>query len=95
VPDTGLHYGSPLLMRMMVRVVWLLRAVVRVTTAAQAGGVLADLVVGRISAPEGRVYASLVRRKLRWPDPSVLARKDDVMEAIWRDSAVLVGLSQQ
>lgn len=95
VPETGLHCGSTLYMRILVRVAWLLRAVLRLATAAEAGGVLADLVVGRISAPQGRVYASLVRRELTWPDPSELARKDDVMKALWRDSARLVGLSQQ
>jgi len=82
-------------MRTSARVVWPLRGVLHVATADDAGGVLADLVVGRISAPQGRVFASPVRRKLTWPVPSELATNDGVAEALWRDSAALAGLSQR
>src|ERR1700730_11291383 len=39
----------------------------------------------------GRIYASLVKHRVTWPEPSELARPDDVMKALWRASAVMVG----
>ncbi|WP_397452811.1 SDR family NAD(P)-dependent oxidoreductase [Pseudomonas sp. NA-150] len=58
----------------------------------QAGEVLADLVLGRIVPPKGHLYASLVRGQLTWPEPSELARRDDVSQQLWRDSAVLTAM---
>jgi len=58
----------------------------------QAGEFLADLALGRIVPPRGRIYASLVRGELTWPQPSELARRDDVAQQLWSDSAVLVGM---
>jgi len=58
----------------------------------QAGEVLADLALGRIVPPRGRLYASLVRGELTWPEPSELARRDDVAQQLWSDSAVLAGM---
>jgi hypothetical protein len=54
----------------------------------QAGEVLVDLVLGRIVPPKGRLYASLVRGQLTWPEPSELAWRDDVSLQLWQDSAV-------
>jgi NAD(P)-dependent dehydrogenase (short-subunit alcohol dehydrogenase family) len=64
----------------------------RPNTVADGGRLLADLSLGRLIPPEGRLYASQVRRVLTWPDPSDLARDDAVMAKLWRDSAVLAGL---
>lgn len=58
----------------------------------QAGEVLADLALGRIVPPRGRLYASLVRGELTWPEPSELARREDVAQQLWRDSAVLTAM---
>jgi len=58
----------------------------------QAGNVLADLALGWIAPPTGRLYASLVGGELTWPEPSALARRDDVAQQLWRDSGVLVAL---
>ncbi|MDA0635459.1 SDR family NAD(P)-dependent oxidoreductase [Nonomuraea sp. MCN248] len=41
-----------------------------------------------------RTYASLRRARLTWPDPSELARGDEPAQALWRDSAELVGLPE-
>lgn len=62
-------------------------------TIEQAGNAIADLGLGMIVPPVGRLYASLVEGKLTWPDPSELARRDDVMMILWRDSERMVGLS--
>ncbi|MBV4476877.1 SDR family NAD(P)-dependent oxidoreductase [Pseudomonas botevensis] len=59
----------------------------------QAGEVLADLASGRLAPPRGRLYASLVRGELTWPQPSDLARRDDVAQQLWRDSAVLTAMA--
>jgi hypothetical protein len=32
-----------------------------------------------------------VKHRVTWPEPSELARRDDVMKALWRASAVMVG----
>ncbi|MCI0662573.1 MAG: SDR family NAD(P)-dependent oxidoreductase [Acidobacteria bacterium] len=59
----------------------------------QAAGIaLADLALGKTRPPAGRIYASLRRERLTWPDPSEMARRDDLMEALWHDSAALVGM---
>jgi hypothetical protein len=57
-----------------------------------AGEALADLALGGTQAPAGRIYAALRRGRITWPDPSDLARRDDVAEQLWDDSARLVGL---
>jgi NAD(P)-dependent dehydrogenase (short-subunit alcohol dehydrogenase family) len=66
----------------------------RVNTVGGGGGLLADVALGRIVPPTGRLYASQIGRRLTWPDPSDLARDDAVMAKLWRDSAVLVGLAE-
>ncbi len=72
----------------------ILRPTRRFNTVAQAGDILAALALGRIEPPAGRIYASLMKRQLTWPDPAELARRDDLMTALWRDSAALVGVSE-
>ena len=42
--------------------------------------------------PAGQVYVSLERGEITWPDPSTLARRDDIAQQLWRDSAQLAGL---
>jgi len=61
-------------------------------TIAGGGAFLADLALGKIVPPAGRLYASQVKRRLTWPAPSELASDDAVMKKLWRDSAALVGL---
>ncbi len=57
-----------------------------------AGDTLADLALGVARPPEGSTYAALRRGRLTWPDPSELARRDDLATELWNDSARLVGL---
>ncbi|GAA1119310.1 SDR family NAD(P)-dependent oxidoreductase [Nocardiopsis composta] len=57
-----------------------------------AGGALADLAAGRAAPPDGEIYAALRRGRLTWPAPSEKARDDGLAEALWNDSAGLVGL---
>ncbi|MFM0290047.1 SDR family NAD(P)-dependent oxidoreductase [Paraburkholderia megapolitana] len=90
---TSLFRAWPLWARVAMGTVGLIRPMARLATVDQAGQNLADLALGRITPPAGRLYASLVKRQLTWPDPSELARQDDVMNGLWHDSARMVGLS--
>jgi NAD(P)-dependent dehydrogenase (short-subunit alcohol dehydrogenase family) len=64
----------------------------RPNTVAGGGSLLADLALGRLVPPEGRLYASQVERQLTWPEPSDLARDDAAAARLWGDSAAMVGL---
>jgi len=59
----------------------------------QSGEVLADLALGRFAPPPGRLYASLEGGEVTWPQTSELARREDVAQQLWRDSAVLTGMA--
>jgi hypothetical protein len=61
-------------------------------TRAAAGQALARLALGTVTPPEGRIYAALRRGRFTWPDPSLLARRDDLAHKLWIDSARLAGL---
>ena len=66
-----------------------------VNTIEQAGNAIADLGLGTIVPPHVRIYASLVKGKLTWPDPSELAQSDRAMGGLWVESAHMVGLPGQ
>jgi hypothetical protein len=57
-----------------------------------AGAALAELAHGTTTPPAGHVYASLVRGKLEYPEPSDLARDTNARDEMWRRSAQLVGI---
>jgi len=93
-PGTGLLRDTPAPARMIWRVFGTpMRALVpRFNSRSAAGGNLADIALGRTVPSAGQYHARVVRDQLTWPLPSDLAQRDDVMEALWRDSAKLVGL---
>ncbi|MBF6180768.1 SDR family NAD(P)-dependent oxidoreductase [Nocardia otitidiscaviarum] len=64
-----------------------------VNTREAAANALADLALGTVTPPPGRTYAALRHGEITWPDPSELARRDDLASALWDDSARLVGLA--
>jgi NAD(P)-dependent dehydrogenase (short-subunit alcohol dehydrogenase family) len=61
-------------------------------TPERAGEALAQLTLGIVTPPPGRVYASLVKGVITFPDPSKLARSDEARDQLWRESAIMVGL---
>lgn len=99
VPGTGLVRDYPAPMRLG----WWLAGrlagapvaarLMGVNTAPAAAAALTGLAQGDVRPPGGRVYAALRRGTITWPDLSELARRDDVADAMWRDSEVLVGMS--
>jgi NAD(P)-dependent dehydrogenase (short-subunit alcohol dehydrogenase family) len=94
-PSTGLFRNHGLAFRVLFSVFLpLLSPFLRINTPAGGGALLASLVLGRIVPPAGRIYASQVKRRLTWPDPSELVRDSAVSEKLWRESATLVGLAE-
>ena len=74
---------------------WPLRQLDRnLNSRTAAGNALADLALGVATPPDGRTYAALRRGRITWPDPSSLARSDEA-QALWNDSARLVGLPER
>jgi hypothetical protein len=51
-----------------------------------------ELALGKVTLPTGRIYASLVKGKITFPDPSQLAQSNDAKDLLWRESATMVGL---
>jgi NAD(P)-dependent dehydrogenase (short-subunit alcohol dehydrogenase family) len=91
-PGTSLFRAWPWWAKLMMGVASKLRSV---NTLEQAGYAVADLGVGTIVPPAGRIYASLVKGKLTWPEPSELAQSDTAMRGLWVESAQMVGLPEQ
>jgi NAD(P)-dependent dehydrogenase (short-subunit alcohol dehydrogenase family) len=61
-------------------------------TAEQAGEVLAAVALGTVTPPPNRVYVSLVRGEVTFPDPSMLALDDGARDRLWQQSAAMVNL---
>ena len=62
------------------------------STPEQSGDALAKLALSDVTPPSGRVYASQVRGKITFPDPSKLAQSDEARDLLWHESAAMVGL---
>jgi NAD(P)-dependent dehydrogenase (short-subunit alcohol dehydrogenase family) len=91
-PGTALQRDWPWWARLAGVFGSLFRPVARLATVEQAGDALADLALGRVDQPAGRLYASIDRRQLTWKDPAELARRDDLARLLWDESARMVGL---
>jgi NAD(P)-dependent dehydrogenase (short-subunit alcohol dehydrogenase family) len=91
---TSLFRGWPLWLKVAMSLVRLVRPFARLSTVDISGKTLAELALERVTPPPGRIYASVNRRKLEWPDPSELAQRDDVVRRLWRESARMVGFAE-
>jgi NAD(P)-dependent dehydrogenase (short-subunit alcohol dehydrogenase family) len=94
-PDTSLYRAWPWWGKLMMASASLVRPLAGINTIEQAGNAIADLGLGAIVPPTGRIYASLVKGRLTWPDPSELAQSDAAMKGLWVESAHMVGLPEQ
>jgi NAD(P)-dependent dehydrogenase (short-subunit alcohol dehydrogenase family) len=94
-PDTSLYRAWPWWAKLMMASASLVRPLAGINTIEQAGNAIADLGLGMIVPPTGRIYASLVKGRLTWPDPSELAQSDAAMKGLWVESAHMVGLPEQ
>jgi NAD(P)-dependent dehydrogenase (short-subunit alcohol dehydrogenase family) len=93
-PGTGLIRHQPWIVR---TILWPLLPLFvpfakGMNSLADAGRGLAQLATAE-TAPPGRLCAALRKGKLTWPDPSEIARNDTAVQALWDDSAKLVGIS--
>jgi NAD(P)-dependent dehydrogenase (short-subunit alcohol dehydrogenase family) len=61
-------------------------------TPERAGEALAQLSLGTVRLPAGRIYASVVKGEITFPNPSALARSDEARDGLWRESAEMVSL---
>jgi len=93
-PGTSLFRAWPWWAKSAMGVASILRPLTGMNTIEQAGNAIADLGLGTIMPPSGRIYASLVKGKLTWPDPSELAQSDTAMRGLWVESAQMVGLPE-
>jgi NAD(P)-dependent dehydrogenase (short-subunit alcohol dehydrogenase family) len=91
-PGTSLFRAWPWWAKLMMVMASRLRP--GMNTLEQAGNAIADLGLGTIVPPSGRIYASLVKGKLTWPDASELAQSEPAMKGLWIDSAHMVGLPE-
>ena len=93
---TGLSRDAPRfigsLMRIIIPLIGIFKPQFRSSTPEQAGEDLALLTLGEVTPPAGHVYASRVKGKTTFPNPSVLAQSDEARDILWRESAVMVGL---
>jgi NAD(P)-dependent dehydrogenase (short-subunit alcohol dehydrogenase family) len=94
-PDTSLYRAWPWWAKFMMASASLVRPLAGINTIEQAANAIADLALGTIVPPTGRIYASLVKGRLTWPDPSELAQSDTAMKELWVESAHMVGLPKQ
>jgi NAD(P)-dependent dehydrogenase (short-subunit alcohol dehydrogenase family) len=81
-----------LLMRTVFRLAGLFRPEYALGTAERSGEALAQVALGAITPPPGRIYISLVKGEPTFPDPSELARSQDAQDQLWRESAAMAGM---
>ncbi|WP_349451567.1 SDR family NAD(P)-dependent oxidoreductase [Nonomuraea sp. B19D2] len=81
-----------LLMRTVFRLIALFRPEYVMGTPERAGEALAEVSLGAVTPPPGRIYISLVKGEPKFPDPSELARSRDAQDRLWRASAAMVGI---
>lgn len=81
-----------ILMHTVFRLVGLFRPEYTIGTPERAGEILAEVSLGVITPPQGRIYISLVKGKPTFPDPSELARSQDAQDLLWKESAAMVGI---
>lgn len=98
---TNLGNSGPLVRRVKESVVFPVFAIVGRFKPAYVSGdprhsgrILARLATGTLTPPSGRVYLSLVRGEVTYPDPARLALDDTVRDNLWDRSATMVGIDR-
>lgn len=79
-----------LLARTIFPLIGLFRPEFVMNTPEHSGKMLADISLGTLTPPPGRIYISLVKGEPTFPDPSELARSSDAQDRLWRESAAMV-----
>jgi hypothetical protein len=81
-----------LLMGTVFRLVGLFRPEYVMGTPERAGEALAEVSLGAVTPPRGRIYIALVKGEPTFPDPLELARSREAQDQLWRESAAMVGI---
>lgn len=82
----------PVFIRPLFSVVGMFKPAFFMGTAKRSGEALAELALGKVTLPTDKVYTSLVRGKLTFPNPSQLALDNKTKDLVWSESAKMVGL---
>ncbi|MCM5553359.1 SDR family NAD(P)-dependent oxidoreductase [Pleomorphomonas sp. NRK KF1] len=88
------HALVALMMRTIFPLIGLFRPEFVMNSPEHSGKMLADVALGSIAPPRDKIYVSLVKGKPTFPDPSELARSRFDQERLWRESAAMVGLTE-
>ncbi|WP_210268414.1 MULTISPECIES: SDR family NAD(P)-dependent oxidoreductase [Bradyrhizobium] len=84
-----------LLTRTIFPLIGLFRPEFIMNTPEHSGNMLANVALGAVSPPPGRIYVSLIKGEPTFPDPSELARNGEAQDRLWRESAAMVGIKGQ
>jgi len=82
----------PVIIRPLFNVVSMFKPAFFMGTAKRSGEALAELALGKVTLPTDKIYTSLVRGKLTFPNPSQLAQDNNIKDLLWKESAKMVGL---
>jgi len=82
----------PVILRPLFYVISIFKPAFFMGTARRSGEALAQLALGKVTLPADKIYASLVRGKLTFPNPSQLAQDNKTRDLLWQESAKMVGL---
>jgi NAD(P)-dependent dehydrogenase (short-subunit alcohol dehydrogenase family) len=85
----------PLIIKPIMSIVSIFNPAFHLGSVERAGEALAELALHKVSLPKGRIYASLVKGKITFPNPSKLAQTNEAKESLWKASAVMVGLPNE
>ncbi|QEH42428.1 SDR family NAD(P)-dependent oxidoreductase [Chitinophaga sp. XS-30] len=84
----------PVFIRPLFYVVSMFKPAFFMGTAKRSGEALAELALGKVTLPTDKIYASLVRGKLTFPNPSQLAQDNNTRDLLWKESAKMAGLPE-
>jgi NAD(P)-dependent dehydrogenase (short-subunit alcohol dehydrogenase family) len=84
----------PIFIRPLFYVVSMFKPAFFMGTAKRSGEALAELALSEVTLPTDKIYASLVRGKLTFPNPSQLAQNNNTRDLLWKESAKMVGLPE-
>lgn len=90
-PTAGTKILMPLLAYPLLRLISIFRPAYAKNIPERAGEALAEIALGKVKLPTGKIYASLVKGKITFPNPSQLAQSNDARDLLWRESAFMVG----
>lgn len=77
----------------IMRLVGVFKPQFYVGSVQRAGEALAELSLNKVVPPQNKFYASLVKGKITFPNPSKLAQTNEAKEILWNESAKMVDLT--